>query len=427
MSVAVSETRRFGASRARATRWTRLRDRATRLTHLTTTGMIMSGMAVAFWLLGYFVAGTPLLLIAYGLGLVIVCSLLLGRRPLPLEGQRAAARARLAEGETVSMQVGLTATRPLSTFILEERVPEGLGDRAQIPVARLEAGDTVEHSYKLTCNRRGVYDLGPLVAKWRDPFGLTEREVVLAEPFELLVHPSREYVQDRPLTRLFEDPPIRPPYSKPWPHGMEFYGMREYQRGDDIRKLVWRAFARTGRLLVREAEQGITDKVTIVLDQTAATHTPGEVSDSLEAGVKVVASLAVKHLREGYSVTLEGCSKRLAGPLRGGDSAMRLLDELARVEREKETLIEPIMRLLNNPSRDAHIVIVTPYLDSESSSRLALLTQRGASVLVAALMWDDLAADTLATASALGCQVVEVRPGAPLAASFRREIGAGLR
>src|SRR5438046_9945733 len=46
--------------------------------------------------------------------------------------------------------------------------------------------------------------------------------------------------------------------------------------GDDVRRIVWRAFARTGQLLVRESEQGITDKVTILLDQNAEHHSRSE-------------------------------------------------------------------------------------------------------------------------------------------------------
>jgi len=344
---------------------------------------------------------------------------------LPVEGTRSDARPRLAEGETVSMDVELTASRRLSTFILEERLPSALGDPARVSVASLESGESVGHSYQLTCKRRGVYQLGPLVAKWGDPFGLTQREVVLAEPLELLVHPAVEYVQDRPLTRLFEDPPIRPPVSKPWPQGLEFYGMHDYTPGDDIRRVVWRAYARTGRLLVREAEQGITDKITIVLDLDERSHSKGEVSESLEAGVRAAASLGVRHLREGYSVTLEGNSRRLLPPARGGNSQLMLLDALARVEREKAPIVDPIMRLVSDPSRDSHMVIITPRLDKEAAARLNLLVQRGASVLVAALVWDEESADTLGVAASLGCQVVEIRPGVPLAVSFRREVGAG--
>jgi len=46
--------------------------------------------------------------------------------------------------------------------------------------------------------------------------------------------------------------------SKPWPSGLEFYAS-EYVPGDDLRGIVWRASARTGKVMVREAEQGITD------------------------------------------------------------------------------------------------------------------------------------------------------------------------
>ena len=46
-----------------------------------------------------------------------------------------------------------------------------------------------------------MYEIGPLVAVASDPLGLVERETVVAEPFELLVHPRIELVSDRPLTR----------------------------------------------------------------------------------------------------------------------------------------------------------------------------------------------------------------------------------
>jgi uncharacterized protein (DUF58 family) len=121
---------------------------------------------------------------------------------------------------------------------------------------------------------------------------------MIAEPYELLVHPRVENVSDRPLTRQFEDPPIRPPVSKPWPSGLEFYGMREYAPGDDLRRIVWRAYARTGKLMVREAEQGITDRITIVLSTDRGAHSRDAegLSESFEAGVRAAASLGVKHL-----------------------------------------------------------------------------------------------------------------------------------
>ena len=92
---------------------------------------------------------------------------------------------------------------------------------------------------------RGVYQLGPLAAEWTDPFGLARHQQVLTDAVDVIVHPTTEAIFDRPLTRLWEDPPFRPPVSKPWPQGFEFYGMRDYVPGDDPRRIVWTAAART--------------------------------------------------------------------------------------------------------------------------------------------------------------------------------------
>ncbi len=399
----------------------------TRATGITASGAILLALAGLAWVTGRVVAGRPLYLFAYGMFAVFGIAWLSARRQLALEGTRSDGRPRLREGEAVEMAVSLTAGRRLSGFVLEERVPESLGTPARVAVESVEVGESIGYTYKLTCRRRGVYQLGPLVAKWGDPFGLTQREKVLAEPFEMLVHPSVEMVQDRPLTRLFEDPPIRPPVSKPWPSGLEFYGMRKYEPGDDLRRIVWRAFARTGQLMVREAEQGITDKITILIDNNRRSHTRSEPSESFETACRVAASLGARHLREGYSVTLEFNDRRALPPLRGGNSQMRLLDALARAELIRQPVTDAIMRLVTDPHRDAHNVFVTPHLDAASAATLKLLVNRGASVLVVALMFREESGETLSTAASLGCQVVEVRPGVPLAQAFATEVGAGRR
>jgi uncharacterized protein (DUF58 family) len=396
-----------------------------RVTGLTATGVGLVVLSAACWALARFIGGRPLFIISYGLLAVLGVAYGVGRRPPSLVGDRSGSRPRLAEGEIITMEVRLTAERRLSTFLLEERVPPALGEPSLLAVPQIEPGEDLVHTYDLSCRRRGVYEIGPLVVRYGDPLGLTRRETVVAEPTEVLVHPGVEDVIDRVLTRMFEDPPQRPPISRPWPTGMEFYGMRKYQPGDDIRRIVWRAYARTGQLLVKEAEQGITDKVVVLLDQDRANHSPGEVSASFEAGVKVVASLGVRHLSDGYSLKVEGSLGQLTPPLRGGTARMSLLDALARVERVDAPLTDAIARLLSSGTAGSHLVFVTPRLTAEAVTRIDLLLRRGSSVVVVALLYGESVPDTLARAAALGCQVVEVRPRVPLSVAFRREVGAG--
>lgn len=402
----------------------RVLEQVTRSTGITASGLILLGVSGGAWLLGFVVGGRPLYLLAYGALAVLAVSWLIGRRPLPLTGERAELRPRVREGDQVDIEVKLTAGRRLSTLLLEEQVPAMLGDHARLPIATLESGESAEHAYSLTCWRRGSYKLGPLVARWGDPFGLTERELKLADEFEILVHPGVEPVEDHPLTRLWEDPPFRPPVSRPWPHGMEFYGMRAYQPGDDVRRIVWRAYARTGELLVRESEQGITDKLVIIFDQDRANHSKGVVSDSFEAACRAIASLGVRHLRDGYSVTLEGTTETLADRLRGPSRQIELLDALARAEPEKGSLPSTFDRLLLSMPSDAHVIVVTPLLDRDAAARLRILVDKGMSVLVVALMWLDEAIDSLASAAALGVRVVEIGPKTNLSLAFRGTVAA---
>jgi uncharacterized protein (DUF58 family) len=317
----------------------------------------------------------------------------------------------------------------VSTFILEERVPERLGTTVKVPVTKLSKGNEVTHRYGLRCTRRGVYKVGPLVAVASDPLGLTERETIVADEFELLVHPRIELVSDRPLTRQFEDPPIRPPVSKPWPSGLEFYGMREYVPGDDLRRIVWRASARTGKVMVREAEQGITDRVTIILDTSRADHSKdGEgLSESFEAGVRVAASLGVRHLREGYEVKVEANGGSLTRHLRGATKQLMMLDSLARVELDREPLSQAIMRLVVSSHRDAHNILITPHLGTREAGQIRLLLNTGVSVMVVALLWDEEDSGTMNIAASLGCQVVAVKPGQDLTSALYNSVGAGNR
>ncbi|MCA1839626.1 MAG: DUF58 domain-containing protein [Actinomycetota bacterium] len=396
--------------------------------HLTRTGIVACVAAVIPWLIAFVIAGKALYVFAYGIFLLIAASYFLAPKKLKLSGDRSGLFPRAHEGDRLIVDVKLTAQKRVPQFILEERVPERLGTTVKVAVPKLSAGREVTHQYSLRCQRRGVYEIGPLVAVTSDPLGLTERETLVAEQFELLVHPRIEFVSDRPLTRQFEDPPIRPPVSKPWPSGLEFYGMREYSPGDDLRRIVWRASARTGKIMVREAEQGITDHVTIILDTDRGSHSKdGEVSESFEMGVRAAASLGVRHLREGYEVRVDTNGGALTRALRGAPAQLQLLDSLTRVDMHRDPLTTCITRRISDPRRDAHNILITPKLGNTEAAQLRILLNKGVSILVVALLWDEENASTLGVAAALGCQVAGVHPGQDLSTALYNGMGAGNR
>jgi uncharacterized protein (DUF58 family) len=400
---------------------------------ITGSGLVLLTLAAVGWVLAKALGSRAMFLFVYGLLVVLGVSWGLGRRKLAVSAHRSDLPARVREGQTIEVELVLEAQRRISTIVLEEGLHEKLGTSVRVAVPLLPGGEEVRHAYTFSPTLRGVYEVGPLVAEWSDPFGFTKRREVLMDKTSIIVHPSTELVHDRVTSREWEDPPIRPPVSKPWPNGFEFYGMRDYVPGDDPRRIIWRKTAQMidehgqGRYLVRESEQGITDRVNLYLDTDREFHSPGAYSDTFELAVRAIASIGSKHLKDGFSVSLDANSGRLAKQLRGGSKALPLLDELAKVQREKVPLTKSLERVLMDPHRTSHNVIVTPQLEHLAAGRLKLLLDRGTSLLIVHLMWDDTDPLSLHRAGSLGCPVVELAPNMALERVFQRVIGMGRR
>ena len=80
--------------------------------------------------------------------------------------------------------------------------------------------------------------------------------------------------------------------------------MREYRRGDDLRRVHWRSSARVGELMVRREEQPWQSRATVFLDNRAGAHRGQGIASSLEAAVSAAASIAVHLSQRGFTVRL---------------------------------------------------------------------------------------------------------------------------
>jgi uncharacterized protein (DUF58 family) len=384
---------------------------------ITRTGVVLVAAAVLGWIMAKVYGGRMLFLLVYGAVVVLLIARFMSRGRLKVTAERTDIPSRLRQSQTADVTLRVQVPRRTGLFLLEERMHPHLGRTRTLPVDAT-GGNSLDYHYSFTPRLRGIYEVGPLVAVWSDPFGLTKRVTELLPARQVVVHPSTEPVTDRPLTRQWEDPPVRPPISRPWPTGFEFYGMRDYVTGDDLRRVVWKAVARTGRMLTRESEQGITDQVQIVLDTCRAHHSPGEPSDTFEACVRAAASLAVRHLRDGFSVSVRGNDGLLGQPSRGERGRVPLLDALAGVVRTETSLMHPLDRLLTSGRRDTHTIVITPQLDELSGSRLRLMSDAGTGLVVVVLDWEDADPASLRIAGSLGAQVVVMRPLTPLDSAF---------
>jgi uncharacterized protein (DUF58 family) len=394
---------------------------------ITPLGLVVLALGVVGILLGRKISNGTVVLFAYGLIMLLVVSWLVSRRPLPLKATRAQLPTRIRVGQQVEAHVQLETRRPVNTVIVEDELPTALGIPTRHPIPRLSRAHPAEFGYTFAPTLRGVYQVGPLRAEAGDPFGLTRRRHTVAEPVPVIVHPRIEPVTDRVTSRAWEDPPVRPPVSKRWPTGFEFYGMRDYEHGDDPRRIVWRAVAAHDQYLVRESEQGITDRVQLVIDNDGTSHSPGRVSSTFETAVSVVASLAVRHLEDGMSVTIEANAEPVADGLRGTTRKIAMLDDLARLSTVAVPIERGLDRLLLRSTAMQHVVLITPKLSRNAAARLRLMIDRGVSLLLVLILWEDTDPATVHRAGMLGCNVVEVHPGAPLNRVLGRVVGTARR
>lgn len=160
----------------------------------------------------------------------------------------------------------------------------------------------VTRRYRMNCYERGFHVLGPVKLRSSDPFGWLEREVLLPANETLLVYPLIVPMETLGLPdafpmgerigprQLLEDP-------------LWFAGLREYQRGDDLRRIDWKATARAGELRSKLYESTTERHLLILLDTwTYSREKKGVDVEMQEFAISIAASLATWALDEGYIV-----------------------------------------------------------------------------------------------------------------------------
>ena len=394
-----------------------------RFTGLTSAGAVVLVVSLVGYLLAKQLGGRALFLLVYAGVLLVAAAAVTSRRKRRLTAERSALPTRMRVGQVAEVELTVSAPGRLRAFVVQDHVSPLLAEAVRVPVPSVGADQDFVHSYSIRPTLRGVYQLGPLAAEWTDPFGLARHQQKLSDPVDVIVHPATDAIFDRPLTRMWEDPPFRPPVSKPWPQGFEFYGMRDYVRGDDPRRIVWTAMARTGKYLVRESEQGITDRITLVLDNGRKAHSPGFPSETFELAIRAAASLGAYNIKQGFSVRFVTNDAGQAPELRGSRARISLLDELARLELTDEPVSRGLERVITERRGGTHMCLISTGFDNRTATRIRMLTDKGMSLVVALVKWEEGDPNAARRAREIGAQVVQVSPGDQLEHVFAHALG----
>ena len=128
--------------------------------------------------------------------------------------------------------------------------------------------------------------------------------------------------------------------------------MRQYQEGDDLRRIHWPSVARTGELMIRQDESSRRASGLVFLDNRG--HALGQAhTQAFERAVSVAASLGVLLARGGFSLRL-ATAERPPAPV----SEERFLDALAGVGHAAARSVGPsLAHLRAAASGDTSLVV----------------------------------------------------------------------
>jgi len=224
-----------------------------------------------------------------------------------LQARRMMSTDRITEGMdvTVTIQVENLNARVDQLFLSEsfEHDLKILAGDSYV-AAQMEQGEQIEYAYTLE-GRRGVYEFQGLTAQAIDPFGLFERKKELKTDGELIVFPQ--------VTEM-KSIPIHPPHTKGFygpistrksGSGIDFLGVRQYQFGDSLRRINWRASERhMNDLFTNEYEQERIADVGIILDARPHCDKLFQGRRMFEYAVHAAASLSKMFLDDGHSISM---------------------------------------------------------------------------------------------------------------------------
>jgi uncharacterized protein (DUF58 family) len=323
---------------------------------LTARGFLVIGAGLLLWIAARIAGSSTLHIVAVGLVVLPLVSLVFARRGRhQVSVRRRLSEVRASPGQRVTVEIDVENTGSVaSSFLLvEDRAPSSLGRPAHLVLTGIPAHGRQRVSYTLVPHARGRYVIGPLMVDVSDPFSLTRLRVENDEHDELLVTPEVESLSGgaaSPFGAGVGTSSSRALFRT----GEEFYTMRPYQTGDDLRRLHWPSVARSGELMIRQDESSRRSTAVLFLDTRASAL--GQVySPGLERAISALASIGVLLSRSGFSLRLATEQTRVV-PL----AEDRLLETLASIEHSHSRSLSPALgRLRAAAAADVSLVAVT--------------------------------------------------------------------
>ena len=315
---------------------------------------------------------------------------------------------------TCTLTVRNRTPLPIHFLTVADRIGSFAARRPAQFVTGLGPWEERTFSYELVGRERGEFHLGPVDLIGTDPFGFFpwrtqapshQQVIVYPDIFALDLHHKRGLPSGslKVLNRLYEDV-------------TRYRSLREYQPGDEPRRINWKASARMGALFSMEYVPSIYFPVLVLLNLTGDDYPLAQRAHLVERAIETAASLVFYFVGIGQEVGLASsgligrgsgvpadaaaargqpedpasappaapappAASYTAEPVRAGYAhAAHLLEQLARINPAREgagSFVDIVQRGAVTVANGTRVVVVTPPLSDAQRAALLALRRRG--------------------------------------------------
>ena len=204
--------------------------------------------------------------------------------------------ASVETGATTTVRLAVARTGTGSGHaLMEEHLPSRFGESPVFAFpSRSSMGGTSRYEYHLRSGKRGQFLIGPVMAEFSDPFGLSRHRHAIDGGDVLTVTPAAVELPTTGLAGARGHDGVTATRIRANPSDDDVM-TREYRHGDPMRRVHWAATARQGELMVRQEESVTTPEATIILDQRLSAFTRGAFSAGSTSPVRRPSGTGTDH------------------------------------------------------------------------------------------------------------------------------------
>ncbi|MDH3259730.1 MAG: DUF58 domain-containing protein [Acidimicrobiia bacterium] len=384
---------------------------------LTDRGWAALGASLALFVLWAALGEPELLSIGLLLAVATTAAFVFVRRSNPsVAVTRRLSPNLVHEGEQTVVEASLTnvGARRVWNLTAEDDVA-GLGS-ARFAAARLAPDETATATYQILCKPRGIYDVGPLRVSVTDPLRLADRSQLVGQQDRLIVYPAVEQLSGLPVLRGL-DPSMyasQPEFSHRG--GEDFYTLREYQTGDDLRRVHWPSTAKRDELMIRQLETPWQSRALVFFDPRGSSY---DGTEAFERAVSGAASVVRHMLSSGFDADLWTGGAPISSAEPG--SYAKSMEALAGVQPTDGLDLRAAALRLQRGGRGGALVLITGSPDGELLAVGQLLTRNFASTVLMSVAQQ--ASATVAHFQRAGTQTMAIKPDGSWAKAWLNAAG----